>query len=167
MAHGKIYNNRIYHKRDVMERLREKYVVDKATGCWNWTGKLMWHGYGRMEIDENQMYAHRASWFIHHGEIPDGLFVCHHCDNKKCVNPEHLYLGTAQQNMNDAVARNRFPLGTKRKNTKLTEDQVVEIKIAIKRGDRDSEIARAYGRSDETIRGIRIGRTWKQIPWPE
>lgn len=167
MVNLKVYKNRIYHKRDVMERLREKYVVDEVTGCWNWTGRLMPNGYGRMEIDERQMYAHRASWFIHHGEIRDGLYVCHHCDNRKCVNPDHLHLGTAQDNSDDAVSRNRFPVGSAASPAVLKDDHVVQIKRRLQMGEMDSVLAREFGIGDETVRGIRIGRTWKNIPWSQ
>lgn len=75
--------------------------VEKSEGCWNWTGDSTPDGYGRISCDGNRTSTHRASWVMHNGEIPDGLYVCHHCDNKKCIRPDHLFLGTQIDNMQD------------------------------------------------------------------
>ncbi|HEY5267531.1 MAG TPA: HNH endonuclease signature motif containing protein [Candidatus Saccharimonadales bacterium] len=89
--------------------------VDKPDkiGCWVWKGSLDKSGYGRMKIQNKGYAAHRLSYFLYKGIIPDGLWVLHTCDNRPCVNPEHLYVGDVQQNMRDAVERNRMAKGAR------------------------------------------------------
>jgi len=92
----------------VEERFWAKVVKDND--CWGWTAKLDKDGYGRFSPNggNSQMPAHRFSWEIHFGPIPDNLFVCHHCDTPACTNPDHLFLGTAQENMEDKVRKGRW-----------------------------------------------------------
>lgn len=101
--------------------------------------------------------AHRASWIVHHGPIPDGMFVCHHCDNKPCVRPDHLFLGTNQDNVDDAVAKGIIKAtrarGERSGNAKLTDSDVAEIRrLHLPRvhptrgtGRSTSELARRFG----------------------
>lgn len=90
------------------DRFKEKYLINDETGCWEWQHATNNIGYGMFRWDRHTMRtAHRASYEIHIGNIPDGLCVCHTCDNPKCVNPEHLWLGTIQDNMTDKVKKGR------------------------------------------------------------
>lgn len=81
--------------------------VLKTAKCWWWTGALDGQGYGRVRRDKVLHPAHRLAWIDANGPIPDGLYVCHRCDNRKCVRPDHLFLGTAKDNTQDMIAKGR------------------------------------------------------------
>lgn len=90
-----------------MKRFFDK--VKKTKSCWLWiAGSRGNTGYGALKLDGKVVDAHRVSYMIHKGDIPDGMFVCHTCDNRKCVNPDHLFLGTAKDNHQDGVNKGRI-----------------------------------------------------------
>jgi hypothetical protein len=83
--------------------------VRKGDDCWEWLGRTSTNGYGAVWADKRDRRAHRVAWELVNGPIPDGLYVCHHCDNKRCVRPDHLFIGTATDNMQDALRKGRNP----------------------------------------------------------
>ena len=92
------------------KRFNDNYLIDITTGCWIWMGYLNSGGYGSFYVDGQLRSAHRVSWELHYGPIPEGLNVCHHCDVPGCVNPDHLFVGTQKDNIRDALNKGRLYL---------------------------------------------------------
>lgn len=135
--------------------------VDRTPDCWLWTGSLK-NGYGEIgDPDDHarRLYAHRLSYEMHHGPVPVGLHVLHHCDTKACVRPDHLYAGSQSQNACDAVARGQllpsFVCGEQHGMHKLTDAQVDAIRADYSGGvGQKAELARQYGVSKTHINRI-------------
>jgi len=145
-----------------VSRFASKYDIQE-NGCWIWTGGLLRGGYGSFEIkcrpNRECGQAHRVSWRIHCGTIPAGMMVLHRCDVPRCVNPDHLFLGTQKDNMQDMSRKGRA--STERHNTKLTETDVAEIRATHKpKYGALSQMARKYGVHAITIRRILNGKSW-------
>jgi hypothetical protein len=137
--------------------------VDKTSnqnGCWEWTGGIS-HGYGIVTFNRRLERTHRISWFLQFGVMPN--FLLHSCDNRKCVNTEHLREGDHQENAKDRVARDRTVKGEKVFGAKLKEAQVREIKQLILQGLTDIVISKRFGVSDSNIYQIRKGNNWKWV----
>jgi hypothetical protein len=145
--------------------------VEKTDNCWNWLASVNHHGYGQINSGHKFIYkAHRLSWLIHFGAIPDKLLVMHKCDNRRCVNPEHLMLGTASDNTKDMVSKNRAKgksrPGELNPNAKLTNAQVLEIRsLYVARCNRipqqmyikAEDIAKMFNVSTASIYNIALG----------
>ena len=134
--------------------------------CWLWTGtKRGKTGYGCLKFAKKMLNAHRASYIAHYGEIPEGQLVCHTCDNRLCVNPAHLFLGTYRDNYQDAKRKDRNTRGERHANSKLTDADVVAIREAYRTRERGTVAAlcKQYGVNPSTIHGIGKGNTWTHI----
>lgn len=94
-------------KTDLIISRYNKYVIKNNDGCWGWSGVISHYNYGILGAAKLKIPAHRASWIIHKGEIPKGFFICHHCDNPICSNPDHLFIGTQADNMEDMWKKGR------------------------------------------------------------
>lgn len=140
------------------------YVVDGD--CWLYIGTVNEHGYGRIKKGQDRRYAHRASWEEANGPIPDGIQVCHKCDNRLCINPEHLFLGTQTDNNNDMVSkgRQRGAKGLDNGRTLLSETQVLEIRqLYTTNRYSHSDLADQFDTSATNIRNIVNRMSWRHI----
>lgn len=171
------WGNRVYcsNKCTVLDSIQKK-----ENGCWEWIKGKNPAGYGIFKnLDDrtqnlgNKMrsiLAHRASYIMHKGEIPEGKFVCHTCDNRACCNPNHLFLGSSKDNVRDALKKNRLylegltfrlPKGGKSPASKL-EPFLNEIRTRILNNERIAEIAESYDVTPQAIYSIKHGKTWKE-----
>lgn len=147
-----------------IERLMAK-IVKAPNGCWEWTGYIGTSGYGSFLLHGRNYNAHRAMWITIHGEEPPPeIKVCHTCDNRICVNPDHLFLGTPQDNSDDMVSKRRQPLGTRNGRAKLTDDAVRAIRRRYNEGDCSiRDLASEYNATKSMIHDVVSGRTWRHV----
>lgn len=144
------------------ERYLGKLEVLGGEDCWNWKGYLDPKGYGRIWVTNRMVSAHRLAWDWQFGPILNGLIVCHHCDNRRCCNPHHLFLGTDQDNADDCRAKGRAKnlRGAEHGMAVLTEPDVIAIRALIAQGVSKSAIGRHYGVDRSTIYLIGEGKKW-------
>ena len=143
----------------------------KPEECWNWTAGAGSHGYGQLSVNGSVRMAHRLSWEIAHGPIPNELHVLHKCDNRLCVNPAHLFLGTNLDNIKDMVAKGRQAKGPDKKAYRgeanqravLTSEQVKEIRRRCANGENQDVLAKIYGVSQGHISNVYRRVAWKHI----
>jgi hypothetical protein len=165
--------------RPLSERFWER--VQRTDGCWLWTGNTSGRGYGVLRAGEPRAHprsAHRLSWELHYGPIPEGLFVCHHCDNPPCVRPDHLFLGSQLENIADMMSKGRHAPaestrhpGSENGRAKITEEEARAICVAYaaiprkqraRRGDLSS-LARRYGLTTTMVLNIVRGSNWGHV----
>ena len=143
--------------------------VDQAggDGCWIWAGIMNSNGYGRFSWKNKHRLAHRFSYGLFYGDIPTGRCVCHTCDNRRCVNPDHLWLGTQSENLKDASQKGRMyrpnTCGARNGNTTLTERDVLAIREMHQAGQRQFRIAQLFSVSPSTVSNIIKRETWKDV----
>jgi hypothetical protein len=146
--------------KDPMPRFWAK--VQKTDGCWVWTGCKM-KGYGQFGYCRRNVLAHRFSYAQAYGPIEAHMMVCHRCDNPSCVRPDHLFLGTQKDNLDDCAAKGRTNRvrGERHRCAILTEKQVLQIRSRV--SERRVDLAKEFGVSPEAISGIINGRKWRHV----
>jgi hypothetical protein len=147
-------------------------IIRDAESCWEWAASGNGEGYGQFAVERVPIGAHRAAWYYINGPIPNGLCVLHKCDNKLCVRPSHLFLGTHQDNVDDMIAKGRQrptpahkrTYGEDHHQSKLTWSKVDEIRRLQKEGTKGSVIQREYfpSFSKSCIYSVMSGRTWPE-----
>lgn len=156
--------------------------VDSSAGrdaCWPWLGCLGTGGYGVFWLRGRNHASHRVMWMLERGEIPAGMFVCHTCDNRRCCNPAHLWIGTSAENTADKVAKNRQARGAQTKpelRARGERQGLAVLTVALVRRIRRSglthaALARKLGVAVSNVRNVRTGFTWRHVPgeakpWP-
>lgn len=154
------------------ENIREKIqsnIVISDSGCWEWTGCVQSNGYSRIRFDGKTHYGHRVSFMAFVGAILPGMDICHACDNRKCVNPEHLFMGTRKDNMVDCVKKGRstrgraFIYGDGTSNAKLSAVDVKNIRFLSKGGVSLRVLSKNFGVHIDTVRAVIKRKTWRHI----
>ncbi len=149
-------------------RFWARAIPDSATGCWNWNGSRGKNGYGTVTFNYRTFTTHRLAYQLHHGVKPGKRWVLHRCDNRLCVNPGHLFLGTALDNVRDMMAKGRdyrgdTPRGARHHSAKLTEHDVCTMRTLFRWGMRMAHIAQSYGVMHTTAKNAVEGRTWRHV----
>jgi hypothetical protein len=152
----------------ITERVKKNFLdrVVKTSGCWEWIGSKNKTGYAQLSVNRKTEKASRVSYEMFNGPIPKGNYACHTCDNRGCVNPEHLFLGTQKDNMRDMVAKGRShkPKGEINGRSKLEVNQVIEIRTLFSNKQASlKELAARFNISTTAVRYIIIKRTWKHL----
>ena len=148
------------------ERFYSKISKDQQTGCWEWTAALDRDGYGTFKLNGKKWRAHRLSWTIKNGDIPEDIVVCHSCDNRKCCNDAHLFLGNNRMNTYDAIRKRRKAdtSGEANGRAKLTENKVIEVRYLCDQGLLSQrEISDRTGVSQSLISLIKAKKIWKNV----
>lgn len=162
--------------KNIEERLLDNCIPEPNSGCWLWTASTSTGGYGQIRVGGKKRGTHRVAYETWVGSIPEGLCVCHKCDVRDCINPEHLFLGTYKDNVRDMMKKGRIAVGNrhgsrthpesvlrgeKQWNVKLTEGKVLEIRSRI--GERQIDLAQEFGVSRPVISRILNKRIWAHV----
>jgi hypothetical protein len=147
-----------------IDRFWSRVNKNGPNGCWEWTGCLEGKGYGRVGIGPNEaIKAHRLSVMLD-GRDPTGMFVCHHCDNPKCVNPQHLFIGTPKDNVQDMLKKGRqSKVGGRGLNRKLSPGDVLDIRYYATTPERIKQLAKEYKVSEGLIKDILKGKIYTDV----
>lgn len=160
-----------------IERFWSKVNIKTPEDCWEWEASLLHSGYGRFRVGKykttrRMMVAHRFSWMLTNGSIPVGLFILHKCDNRKCVNPNHLFIGTFQDNSRDMCSKGRHYMqthgeifkGEKNPRAKHSEESILNIyHLSFVEKKSNREIANLLQEDMQYLRNVLRGTTWKYL----
>jgi len=156
-----------------LDRFMAKVQPEPNTGCWLWDGALMNSGYGAFRFRGGTHTAHRVSWTLHRGEIPEGdgyhgTCVLHRCDVRCCVNPDHLFLGTNEDNVHDMFAKGRqsrghHPRGERHSQSRLTRGEVLQIVRRRRAGETGVSVAKDFAVTPSAVGRIMTGRAWSHV----
>lgn len=157
-----------WHGKTALQRFEEKIQPITESGCWIWTGALVddRNRYGSFYFGNGERErAHRASWRFYRGEIPDDLCVLHKCDVMECVNPNHLFLGTNKDNVDDKMKKGRHQplLGESHGNSKLNDDKVLMMRGMYADGKTSYEIAKIFGVGKSMAHLVCSHQNWKHV----
>lgn len=141
--------------------------VEKTDTCWLWVGYKCKAGYGEIEVNGTTWRASRYSWFLHNGPIPEGMLICHRCDNPRCINPAHLFIGKDADNTHDMISKGRNKYigkkGQSHHSAKLTDNQVKEIRSRFAEGEKQVTLAQRYNVAHGLISAIVHNKIWTHI----
>lgn len=161
----------IYDINQIIGRFNKKITINK-NGCYEWTGATQSNGYGRFNLFGKSFYAHRFSALIKYGHIPANADVCHACDIRNCVNPEHLFIGTRRDNVMDCINKNRHSHGISHSiktsgemagSSKLKNEDVINIRHLKNKGIKTKTISQLFNISTDNVRRIVRNDTWRYI----
>lgn len=152
--------------RALTDRVAEKSVT-VPSGCVEWTGQIDRNGYGRIWVSgRGKQFAHRIAYELSFGPIPSGLIVCHKCDNNRCVNPYHLFVGTQSDNLSDMTAKGRRAIGEKLGQSKISINVVEKIR-SLRGVHSTAAIAEMFGVSPATVCRVQLGRSWAHVKFDD
>lgn len=145
-----------------LKRFEEKIMPEPNTGCWIWMGAMLPTGYGRFKLKGRSSPAHRVSHSLYKGDVLFGTLVCHTCDNKWCVNPDHLYIGTHSENVLDSYRRNRMTSkkGTDHSMSKLKNNDIIFIRASL---SPRKLLANQFNVTVSNIQLIQTRKLWRHI----
>lgn len=153
----------------LMERFNANHQK-LENGCWEWTGEKDMQGYGMVRIlphkdcpDIKRIKGHRLSWMLFNGPLPMHLLICHKCDRRSCVNPEHLFLGTQKDNMRDCIKKGRHMHGIGHVWAKLNPEKVREIRKLKAEGQTYDQLSAKFAVHRITIAQVIQQKTWKEV----
>lgn len=159
---ARTFRPKVWDRDAIIRRLMLGRVVT-LSGCWEWNGLIDMDGYGVVTIDKRTGRVHRIAANVYLGmPLNRRSSVCHHCDNRKCFNPDHLFVGTTADNSRDAASKGRM-LGSRNSNAVLEERDVLEIRRLLAKGEPSVQLAKRYGVSKYCISDIKRRKRWKHV----